>query len=102
MDYIKYFANGGFERSEQYRKKQEQLGKTIREKVGTYVIDSCNTWDEGYETAIWNEETGKPTVIVERYKTYEDMEKGHKKWCKFCEENPKQVYSVQLGEIEEL
>lgn len=68
--------------------------------VDTYIVDSCYTFDEGYETAIMN--NGNAWVIVERYPTYEEMKIGHEKWCKFCETEPTEVYSVQTDEMEEL
>lgn len=68
--------------------------------VDTYIVDSCYTFDEGYETAIMN--NGNAWVIVERYPTYEEMKIGHEKWCNFCETEPTEVYSVQTDEMEEL
>jgi hypothetical protein len=53
----------------------------------------------GYETAIWK---GKGDVIVvERYISKEEMAEGHKKWCDFCKENPKEVYSLDLDIMEQ-
>ena len=77
-----------------YRKKQEINLKVFRTKIGNYTIDSCNTFDAGYETAIWFKDN--PMIIVENYNTYEECKKGHKKWCKFCEFKPKSAFSVQL------
>jgi hypothetical protein len=73
--------------------------KALTNEIGEYTVDSCYTCDQGYETGIvkgygnW--------VIVERYSTREEMEKGHEKWCEFCKQNPIECYSVQTGIIEQ-
>ena len=78
--------------------RQDQLenGKVLRTEVNDFIIDSCYTFDAGYETAI--SKSDDKWVIVERYSTFEIMEAGHKKWCKYCESNPTELYSVQLDE----
>lgn len=65
-----------------------------------YTVDSCDTVDKGFETAIWHE--NGDMVIVERYKTKELCSEGHNKWVEFCKTNPTEVYSVQTGETEKL
>lgn len=65
------------------------------------MIDSCFTFDEGFETAI-RKMGSENWVIVERYKNKEEMAKGHAKWCEFCKTEPEEIYSVQLCVIEKL
>jgi len=38
-------------------------------------------------------------IIVERYRNHIDAVLGHEKWCKFCELEPKEAYSVQCDRI---
>lgn len=102
MDIFDYILNGGFSRSQSERTALEEAGEVLRTKIGDYTVDSCYTWDAGYETAIWHGNQTKPMIIVERYKTKGEMQKGHKKWCKFAKTNPKQAYSVQFQEMEDL
>lgn len=82
-----------------YRKKLEERGEILNTKIGRYEIDSCNTLDCGYETAISADEN---LVIVERYSNKEEMKIGHEKWCEFCKKNPTKVYSIQYFEMEEI
>jgi hypothetical protein len=82
-------ANGNYE-------KAEKCGHDI---VGDYTLDSCDTVDQGFETAIWKNDNN--IIIVERYENAELCREGHQKWCEFCKANPKEVYSVQTGEIEQ-
>lgn len=76
----------------------DNADKCGRDIVGDYTIDTCDTVDCGYETAIWK--GNHDMIIVERYKNKKEAEEGHKKWCKFCENEPKEIYSVQTDEIE--
>lgn len=69
-----------------------------RDKIGAYTVDTCDTMDCGYETGIMKD--GGEWIIVEYYKNSEQAKIGHQKWCKFCESNPSEVYSVQMEEIE--
>ena len=64
------------------------------ETVGNYTVDTCDTCDCGFETAIWK--NSNPMVIVERYADSDDAAIGHKKWIEFCKDNPVSVYSAQL------
>ena len=66
-------------------------------KIGKYNIDTCYTFDCGYETAIWTNK--EKIIIVERYEYRFLAEKGHKKWCEFCKTNPTKAYSVQFEEF---
>lgn len=100
FDMFNYFAQGGYGRSILERQNQEENGEVLKSKVGDYTVDSCYTFDCGYETAIWYKSNSM--VIVEYYNSKEDMAKGHKKWCEFCKDNPKEVYSVQSYEMESL
>lgn len=69
-----------------------------RDTVGDYIIDTCYTVDQGYETAVWVE--GGEIIIVQRYPNRELAEKGHKVWCVACLTNPEKVYSVQTDRYE--
>lgn len=100
FDMFNYFAQGGFARSRSEYQKQKENGEVLRSEVGNYTIDSCYTFDCGYETAIWYEPNH--IVIVEYYDSKEDMATGHKKWCEFCKNNPKEVYSVSDDEMKNL
>lgn len=91
-----FWLNGGPLRGIAEREQQEKNEDVSHTKINDYTIDSCYTFDEGYETAIWYKEN--EMVIVERYSNKEEMKKGHKKWCDFCKDNPKEVYSVQYDE----
>lgn len=93
---LDFWLNGGIERGISERQELEQNGDVLRNNILNYTIDSCYTFDEGYETAIWKD--SNPMIIVERYSTKEEMKKGHDKWCEFCKTKPTEVYSVQLDE----
>ena len=92
-----FWLNGGAIRGKATRKKLEANNEVLHHTINDYTIDSCWTFDEGYETAIWYKD--HEMIIVERYGNEEEMKKGHKKWCEFVKNNPKEVYSVQLDEI---
>ncbi len=100
-DLLSYFKNGGFERSLKERRKQEEKGEVLRNTIDNYIVDSCWTFDSGYETAIWTKEK-QHVVIVEHYDTKEKMAEGHKKWCEKVKKKPKTAISVQSGEREKL
>lgn len=71
--------------------------KAGHDTVGDYTIDTCDTMDQGYKTAMWKGEGD--IIIVQRYPDKERAETGHSKWCEFAKTNPKFVYSVQLDEF---
>ena len=73
--------------------KADKVGNDV---IGDYTIDTCDTVDQGYETAMWNDDGD--IIIVERYPNKMRAEIGHSKWCEFAKTNPKFVYSVQLDE----
>ena len=73
--------------------KADKVGNDI---IGDYTIDTCDTMDQGYETAMWKNDGD--IIIVERYPNKMRAEIGHSKWCEFAKRNPKFVYSVQLDE----
>ena len=73
--------------------KADKVGNDI---IGNYTIDTCDTIDQGYETAMWKDDGD--IIIVERYPNKMRAEIGHSKWCEFAKTNPKFVYSVQLDE----
>ena len=74
--------------------KADKVGNDI---IGDYTIDTCDTVDQGYETAMWKDNSD--IIIVERYPNKMRAEIGHSKWCEFAKTNPKFVYSVQLDEF---
>ena len=74
--------------------KADKVGHDV---IGDYTIDTCDTVDQGYETAIWKDDGD--IIIVERYPNKMRAEVGHSKWCEFTKTNPKFVYSVQLDEF---
>ena len=73
--------------------KADKAGHDI---VGDYTIDTCDTMDQGYETAMWKGDGD--IIIVERYPNKERAEAGHTKWCEFAKTNPEHVYSVQMDQ----
>lgn len=74
--------------------KADKVGHDV---IGDYTIDTCDTIDQGYETAMWKD--NGDIIIVERYPNKMRAEVGHSKWCEFAKTNPKFVYSVQLDEF---
>ena len=73
--------------------KADKVGRDV---IGDYTIDTCDTVDQGYETAMWKDDGD--IISVERYPNKMRAEIGHSKWCEFAKTNPKFVYSVQLDE----
>lgn len=73
--------------------KADKAGHDV---IGDYTIDTCDTADQGYETAMWKDDGD--IIIVERYPNKMRAEIGHSKWCEFAKTNPKFVHSVQLDE----
>lgn len=70
--------------------------KAGHDTVGDYTIDTCDTMDQGYETAMWKGDGD--IIIVERYPDKARAEAGHMKWCEFAKTNPEHVYSVQMDQ----
>ncbi len=95
-----FWLNGGALRGMAEREQQEKNKDVLNTKINEYTVDSCYTFDEGYETAIKYKE--KDWVITQRYSNKEEIQKGHQNWCDFCKDNPTQVYSVQMCEMESL
>ena len=73
--------------------KVDKVGRNV---IGDYTINTCDTVDQGYETAMWKGDGD--IIIVERYPDKERAEAGHTKWCEFAKTNPEHVYSVQMDE----
>lgn len=73
--------------------KADKVGRNV---IGDYTINTCDTVDQGYETAMWKGDGD--IIIVERYPDKERAEAGHTKWCEFAKTNPEHVYSVQRDE----
>lgn len=75
----------------------ETAEKVDRTQINGYTIDTCDTVDFGWETAVWYEDN--KMVIVERYEDKERATIGHEKWVEFCKGNPTEVWSVQMDEM---
>lgn len=71
--------------------KADKVGRDV---IGDYTINTCDTVDQGYETAMWKDEGD--IIIVERYPDRARAEEGHQEWVAFAETKPKAVYSVQV------
>ena len=71
--------------------RSEVIGRDV---IGDYTIDTCYTIDQGWETAVWK--GSNPMIIVDRYASKEDAQKGHKNWCEACKLNPSSAWSVQM------
>ena len=65
-----------------------------RDTINDYTIDTCYTIDQGWETAVWK--GSNPMIIVDRYASKEDAQKGHENWCEACKLNPSSAWSVQM------
>ena len=75
--------------------------KVGRDTVGEYTIDTCDTADQGWETAVWKDLSN--IVIVARYHNKDEASAGHAEWVKYCAEHkPTEVLSVQTDEYETL
>ena len=73
--------------------KQEQVDG---EQIG---VSTVYTDDEGYETALIDVNDVHP---VERYKSKEEAEAGHKKWVEFAKDGDgKKVFKLTLTEFRE-
>ena len=68
----------------------EKIG---RDYVGAYTIDTCYTFDQGWETAIWKD--GGEIIIVARYESKEEAQIGHEDWVSVCRLYPVSAWSVQ-------
>ena len=69
----------------------EKIG---RDTVGDYTIDTCDTIDQGWETAVWKGDGD--IIIVARYDTKEEAQQGHEDWIDVCKTNPSAAWSVQM------
>ena len=69
----------------------EVVGK---DTINDYTIDTSYTIDQGWETAVWK--GSNPMIIVDRYASKEDAQKGHENWCEACKLNPSSAWSVQM------
>ena len=74
----------------------EVIGNT---QVGEYTIDTCNTIDQGWETAICK--GSGEWIVVARYPNKTEAEQGHADWAQVCSLNPTKAWSVQLDEYVE-
>ena len=73
---------------------QREVG---RDEVDGFIIDTCWTSDEGFETAI--EQKNRIWVVVERYKNQEEAVSGHEKWCGFIREGKRKVKSLGWSDM---
>ena len=71
--------------------RSEVIGRDV---IGDYTIDTCYTIDQGWETAVWKD--SNPRIIVDRYASKENAQKGHENWCEICKLNPSSAWSVQM------
>lgn len=76
----------------------ENADKAGRDTVGEYTIDTCETIDCGWETAIWKNDG--EIIIVARYPDKEMATIGHANWVETCRSSPLAAYSVQTERIE--
>ena len=73
--------------------------KVGRDVVNDYTIDTCDTADCGWETAVWYKDN--PMIIVARYPNKELATQGHANWVETCRTNsPSHAYSVQTERFE--
>ena len=75
-------------------RKQDTVGST---KVGDYLIVTCWTVDQGYETAI--SKLNHDWVVVQRYATRDEAVRGHSDWMSACALEPDALWSVQLDMV---
>jgi len=68
--------------------------KVARDTVGTLIVSTAFTSDEGYETAIID--ARGDVHPVERYPLREDCVAGHAKWVEFCRDE-KNTTICKLG-----
>lgn len=68
--------------------------------VDNYTIDTCYTFDCGWETAIWKDDG--EVIIVAYYENEEKAKIGHTLWCAICQSKPSKVWSVQTQHYEVL
>lgn len=73
--------------------EERKVGKT---EIGKLTISTVYTSDEGYETAILDDNGAYP---VERYETKKEAERGHKRWVKKA---PKLTKITMLGWLDGL
>jgi hypothetical protein len=71
-----------------------------RDSVGGYIIDTCDTIDNGWETAIWKEELTASKglshiYIVGNYPNVESARNGHEVWVALA------ATGLSLDELEE-
>ena len=77
------------------KNRGEIIGRT---EVNNFVIDTCYTLDQGWETAVWK--GSNPMIIVGRYPDKASAQEGHDDWCAVCARNPVEAWSVQNDRYE--
>ena len=65
--------------------------KTGRDEINGFIISTCDTTDEGFETALVDK---NGVHIVERYPNEEEAAKGHEKWIFFIRDGNRKVKSL--------
>lgn len=74
------------------------VDKAGHDVVEDYTIDTCDTADCGWETAVWKGEGDM--IIVERYANKEAAIAGHNRWVEKCRtEHPTEAWSVQCDTV---
>lgn len=74
-----------------FNKRDKVVGN---DTVNGYLIDTCYTIDQGWETAVCYKEND--WIIVARYPDRAMAEQGHKNWVETCTTNmPTHAFSVQ-------
>ena len=78
-------------------RKIDRLEPVPEKSIG---VSTCNTYDEGYETALLDANGAHP---VERYATKELAIKGHKKWVSKSKKlNGKKIKKIGPSDMPEL
>lgn len=79
-----------------FNKRDKVVGN---DTVNGYLIDTCYTMDQGWETAVCYKEND--WIIVARYPNRVMAEQGHKNWVDTCTTNmPTHALSVQTDRLE--
>ena len=73
--------------------------KTGRDEIDGFIISTCWTTDEGFETAIIDK---NKVHVVERYSNENEAGKGHEKWIRFIREGNRKVKTLGWSDTPEL
>lgn len=76
-----------------YQDETYEARKVGRTQNGNYIIDTVFAFDtEKYETAV--KIIGGKWIIVEEYDVKATAHKGHEKWVKSMDKNPRKLFDV--------